>query len=182
MAVSRIVSWFRPALAALLAVVWMLQTFPIVAAEGAGHALPASLAGGQCHPDRLSGKSIGLIIGATVGAALGSKIAGKEDRMLGTALGAVIGALIGKKVGEALSADSKACIGETLEYASDDQTIAWRDPDAELDYALTPTSSFTDDAGKACRTYMIRASDGTTEKIADGRACRFGDNAWQIVN
>ena len=146
-----------------------------------GAPLPPGLEGGRCYPERLSGKTVGIIVGATLGAAIGGKVAGKEDRMLGTALGAVIGALIGKKVGEALSEDSRNCIGETLEYAADRQTITWHDPDAGLNYALTPTASNTDPEGKACRSYVIEASDGTTSKTADGRACRYTENSWQII-
>ena len=143
--------------------------------------LPPGLEGGRCHPDRLSGKTIGLIVGATVGGAIGGKIAGHEDRVLGTALGAVVGALIGSKVGSALSENSRACIGETLQYAAANQTITWRDPDAGLDYALTPSNSVRNAQGETCRIYTIKAAMGTTTKTADGRACRYGDNAWQIV-
>jgi surface antigen len=179
---TKVFSPYRPALAALLALIWAFQALPALAADGAAHRLPPGLEGGQCHPDRLSGRTVGLIIGATLGAAIGAGASSDEDRAFGTALGAVIGAVIGKKIGRALSPDSKACIGETLEYAADDQTITWHDPDAKLDYALTPTKSATDSAGKACRDYIIKASDETTSKTADGSACRYGDNAWQIVD
>ena len=143
--------------------------------------LPPGLEGGHCYPDRLSGKTVGIIVGATLGAAIGGKVAGKEDRMLGTAVGAVIGALIGKHVGEALSEDSRKCIGETLEYAGDHQTIAWHDPDMKLNYSLTPTARSVDADGKACRSYVIEASDGATSKTADGKACRYSESSWQIV-
>jgi surface antigen len=143
--------------------------------------LPPGLEGGRCYPDRLSGKTVGIIVGATLGAAIGGKVAGRDDRMLGTAVGAVIGALIGKQVGEALSEDSRKCIGETLEYAGNHQTIAWHDPDTKLNYSLTPTARSTNADGKACRSYVIEASDGATSKTADGQACRYSDNSWQII-
>jgi surface antigen len=144
-------------------------------------ALPPSLDGGRCHFDKLTGKKLGLIVGATIGAAIGAGAARDEDRAFATALGAVIGALVGKTIGEALSENSRRCITEALEHAPDRQTITWHDSDAKLDYALTPTRSFTGDAGKPCRDYVIDASDSATSKHADGSACRYGDNAWQIL-
>jgi surface antigen len=166
-----------------LALCGLLAFGPVAAAaetQPARHRLPPSLEGGLCHIDPAKASKWGLIIGAAIGGTIGAGASKDEDRAFGTALGAVIGAFVGKKIAEALSDTSRACISETLQYAADNQTIAWHDGAAMLDYRLTPIRSY-DDAGKSCRTYVIEASSGSTSRRADGRACRTADSVWQIL-
>jgi surface antigen len=58
--------------------------------------------------------------------------------------------------------------------------VFWRNPDSNLEYAITP-ASLTRRDGRECREYKTSVLGGSvSEKDSSGLACRNSNGAWEI--
>ena len=70
---------------------------------------------------------------------------------------------------------------QALEYNTQGQTVAWRNPDTGHQGSTTPVDTYRTAAGEDCRVYETDVTiDGRTER-ATGRACRQGDGTWRVI-
>jgi surface antigen len=74
------------------------------------------------------------------------------------------------------------CTGQTLEYAQDQQTIQWQNPDTHASYNVTPINTYQAGDGRYCREYVTQSRIGGRLQETYGTACRQPDGSWQIVN
>lgn len=116
---------------------------------------------------------------ATVGALGGAAGAqfGKGD---GRTAATIAGTLLGMYMGRALDEADRYCTGQALEQAPDSRAVAWRNPDMQPEYQVTPTRTF-EQQGRYCRKYTTQASVGGRTQSTYGTACRQPDGSWQIV-
>jgi surface antigen len=76
----------------------------------------------------------------------------------------------------------QACISRTLENTPTGQTVAWKNPDNDSSYWVTPTKTYNTEGGTPCREYVTDAViDGRREQIV-GSACRQPDGSWRVQN
>jgi surface antigen/Ni/Co efflux regulator RcnB len=129
---------------------------------------------GTCNRD-----VIGAILGGAAGAAAGSQFGKGDGKIFTTVGGAIIGALIGGNLGQAMDQTDQNCVGQILERAPNDSTVAWRDPDRQRQYQVTPTRTYQTPSGAYCREYQTQiVIDGRIED-AFGAACREPDGSWK---
>ena len=127
---------------------------------------------GTCHK-----AVVGGLVGAAAGGFLGSKVGKGDGQLAATAAGTVLGYLIGSSVGRTMDQVDQNCVGQALERAPDQRTVAWRDPDQGADYSVTPTRTFQE-AGRYCRDYVMNAVVGGEPTRVFGTACRNPDGTW----
>jgi surface antigen len=123
---------------------------------------------------------IGAAIGGGLGGLAGSRIGSGSGRTVAIVVGTVAGGLLGGSIGRAMDRADAACVARTLEYAPTGRTVAWRNPDADAAYAVTPVRTWQAEAGRYCREYTTTATVGGREERVYGTACRQPDGAWRI--
>ncbi len=74
------------------------------------------------------------------------------------------------------------CMRKALDAAPDRREVAWRNPDADAQYKVTPVRSYENRAGRYCREYITEAVIGGRTETVYGTACRQPDGAWQVVS
>ena len=137
---------------------------------------------GFCNRGLSSSQLVGGALGAIVGGLLGSKVGKGKGKLAATAAGTLLGALAGASIARSMDTADNECVRKALDAAPDQKQVAWRNPDANAQYKVTPVKSYNDRAGRYCREYITEAVvGGRTEKVY-GTACRQPDGAWQIVN
>lgn len=62
------------------------------------------------------------------------------------------------------------------------QTVAWRNPDSDTEYQLTPVRTYQANNGQYCREYQASAIIGGQPQETYGTACRSADGSWRIMN
>jgi surface antigen len=128
---------------------------------------------GACHREVVGG-----LVGGAVGGVLGSRIGKGDGQLAATAAGSVIGYIVGSAIGRSMDELDQACVGQALERAYDQRTVAWTDSDTR--YELTPTRTF-ERSGRYCRDYEVRALvEGRPQQVT-GTACRNPDGSWSRV-
>ena len=130
-------------------------------------------------PDSRCGFFTGLV-GAAAGGALGAQFGGGDGQLATTAAGTLLGYLVGSGIGRSMDYADRDCLGRTLERVPDAQTVAWRNPNADAFYRVTPYESYRSE-GRYCREYTVRAVVAGRQQQAFGIACRQPDGSWQIV-
>ena len=130
----------------------------------------------------MSSEILGGAVGGALGGFLGSKVGKGSGQLAATAAGVLLGALVGSSIGRSMGAADQHCVGKTLEAAPDNQTIAWRNPDANAAYTVTPVKTFQDRSGRYCREYTTEAVVGGRTEQVYGTACRQPDGSWQLVS
>ncbi len=131
--------------------------------------------GGRCNRDIIGG-----LIGGAAGAALGSRIGKGDGQMAAIIGGAVFGALVGGSIGRSMDRIDQNCIGQALEYAGDGRTVAWRNPDADASYRVTPREAYKNRVGQYCREYTTVSTIGGQSRTVQGTACRMVDGSWKL--
>jgi surface antigen len=139
-------------------------------------AAPYGIAQGACNRDLIGG-----LVGGVTGAILGAQVGKGKGKLAAVAGGALLGALIGGSIGRGMDQVDAGCVGQTLEHAPERQTVTWRNPDNDTDYAVTPVKTFQRDDGRYCREYTATATIGGKPQETYGTACRQPDGSWQIV-
>ena len=125
--------------------------------------------------------AVGAILGGVVGGVAGAQIGRGDGKTAAAIAGTLLGVLVGSHIGRSMDQADRYCTAQVLEQAADRQPIVWRNPEAEVDYRVTPLSSYTEQ-GHYCREYLTEAQVGGIPQQVYGRACRKPDGAWQIVN
>jgi len=128
---------------------------------------------GRCDRDTL-----GAVLGGVVGGVAGSQIGKGTGRTAATIAGTVIGILVGRSIGRSMNASDQQCTGQALEYAPDQASVYWRNPDNGTDYSVTPIDTWRNQDGRYCREYSTRAVIGGRSEQVYGRACRQADGSW----
>ncbi len=137
---------------------------------------------GSCHRDLVSKELVGTVLGGAVGAAGGSQIGKGNGQIASLIAGTIIGGLIGGSVGRSMDRVDMQCVGQALEYAQTGQPIAWRNPDRNVAYTVTPMRTYEVRDGRYCREYRESAVIGGRAQQVYGTACRQPDGSWQIQN
>ncbi|MCH8091895.1 MAG: glycine zipper 2TM domain-containing protein [Proteobacteria bacterium] len=136
---------------------------------------------GTCDRGLSDSELIGGVLGAVIGGLLGSKVGKGDGKLAATAAGTLLGALAGASIAQSMDTADNECLRKALDAAPDQKEIAWRNPDADAQYKVTPVRSYEDRAGRYCREYITEAVvGGRTEKVY-GTACRQPDGAWELM-
>ncbi len=133
--------------------------------------------GGRCNRD-----AIGALLGAATGGLLGSQLGDGTGQMAAVGAGVFLGAMLGGSIGRQMDQVDQSCVGQVLEYARDDQPVAWRNPNTDAHYTTTATNTYERSDGRYCREYQTTATVGGRVRDMYGTACRQPDGAWEIVN
>ncbi|MCH8138223.1 MAG: glycine zipper 2TM domain-containing protein [Proteobacteria bacterium] len=160
---------------------WLAE--PEIAAPEVGYrARYPDIDTGTCNRGLSNQQLFGGALGAIVGGLLGSKVGKGSGKLAATAAGTLLGALAGASIAQSMDTADNECISKALDAAPDHKEIAWRNPDADAQYKVTPVRSYENRAGRYCREYITEAViGGRTEKVY-GTACRQPDGAWQVVS
>jgi surface antigen len=124
---------------------------------------------------------LGSALGAAAGGLLGSQFGKGGGNTVMTITGVLAGALAGGYVGRQMDPVDQACIGRSLENTPTHQTVAWKNPDTNSSYWVTPTKTFQEPDGTPCREYVTAAVIGGQREQVTGTACRQPDGSWKIV-
>lgn len=127
--------------------------------------------GGRCNRQAVS-----AALGGTATMARTDHGQDREDRAVATVLGAIIGA----SAGPAMDEKDRACLGQTLELAGIERTVAWTNTGSGVVYRVIPLGGFSDN-GWPCREFVTRfTTHGRTETVRE-KACSAGDGVWHIA-
>lgn len=130
---------------------------------------------------RCNREVIGGLLGGAAGGVLGNQVGQGRGNTAATVGGAVIGLLLGGAIGRSMDEADQACVGQTLEYAPEDRTVIWEDPDGGRRYEVTPTRTYENARGVPCREYETVVTIGGRLERATGTACRQPDGTWERV-
>lgn len=136
---------------------------------------PIFVSEGHCNREE-----IGQALGAVLGGVVGARVTEGDNRPIGVIAGAIIGYIVGGSIGRSMDERDRACVGQALEYAEDDETISWRNPDQQTLYRVTPTRTYEAE-DNYCREYTREAVIGDRKQIVVGEACRQPDGQWKII-
>ncbi len=131
-----------------------------------------------CNPSK---QDIGTIVGAGSGAFIGSQIGGGTGQLAAVAIGALLGGYIGGSIGQDMDELDKYKTQQVLESSPTGSTVAWNNPDTDVDYSVTPTRTYESDSGP-CRDYTTEAVIEGRAEIVHGTACRSDDGSWHATN
>jgi len=137
-----------------------------------------------CDRSLLDGNKtlLGQVLGGVGGAVAGAQFGQGTGQLAATAGGALLGALIGGEVGSSLDAADAACAQQAIATTPTGRTVAWRNPDRDDRYQVTPTRSYRSTDGRYCREYTSSAVIGQQVREVTGTACRQPDGSWRIRN
>ncbi len=131
-----------------------------------------------CNPSK---QDIGTVVGAGSGAFIGSQIGGGTGQLAAVAIGALLGGYIGSSIGQDMDELDKYKTQQVLESSPTGSTVAWNNPDTDVDYSVTPTRTYESDSGP-CRDYTTEAVIEGRAEIVHGTACRSDDGSWHATN
>lgn len=125
---------------------------------------------------------LGNALGAAAGGLLGNQFGKGSGKTVMTITGVLAGALVGGYVGRQMDPVDQGCVSRTLENTPTNQTVAWRNPDTNSSYWVTPTKTFQEPDGLPCREYITHAVINGKRQQLTGTACRQQDGSWKIQN
>ena len=137
---------------------------------------------GTCNRGLSNSQLIGGALGAIVGGLLGSKVGKGKGKLAATAAGTLLGALAGASIARSMDTADNECVRKALDAAPDQKQVAWRNPDANAQYTVTPVKSYNDRAGRYCREYITEAVIGGRTETVYGTACRQPDGNWELMS
>ncbi len=126
-----------------------------------------------CNPTK---QDIGTLVGAGAGAFVGSQIGNGTGQLAAVAIGALLGGYIGGSIGQNMDELDRYRTNSTLENTPTGSTVAWNNPDSNIDYKVTPTKTYEDASGP-CRDYTTEAVIEGRAEIVHGTACRQADGS-----
>jgi surface antigen len=115
------------------------------------------------------------------GAASSSRQPQREGHAVATVVGRILGgpaeALLGRDLGD----KDRACLGQALELAGAEKSVAWSDHDRGIAYRMIPLGGFPD-GGKSCREFVTRIvnKEDRSETVRH-KACSSGNGVWQVI-
>ncbi|MCH7710800.1 MAG: hypothetical protein IH903_04110 [Proteobacteria bacterium] len=113
---------------------------------------------------------------------MGSKVGKGDGKLAATAAGTLLGALAGASIARSMDTADNECVRKALDAAPDRKEIAWRNPDADAEYRVTPVRSYQNRAGRYCREYITEAVIGGRTETVYGTACRQPDGNWELMS
>ncbi len=131
-----------------------------------------------CNPSK---QDIGTVIGAGSGAFIGSQIGGGTGQLAAVAIGTLLGGYLGSSIGQSMDELDQYKTQQVLESSPTGSTVAWNNPDSEIDYSVTPTRTYESASGP-CRDYTTEAVIDGRAEIVHGTACRGNDGSWHATN
>jgi surface antigen len=139
---------------------------------------------GTCNRSRLpyglNKQTVGGALGGVIGGLLGSRVGEGGGKAVATIAGVLAGMAAGSYLGKTMDAGDQYCAGQALEYAQDDRSVRWSNPDNNSSYVMTPVRTYEED-GRYCRRYTTRVTTEGATKTVTGTACRQPDGTWKIV-
>jgi surface antigen len=135
--------------------------------------VPVSYRGGHELWGNLIGGATGGILGAQIGAG-----SGRTAAIIG---GTVLGVLVGGNVGRSMDAVDHLYVQQTLESVPTRSASTWRNPDTQVEYQVTPTTTYASSDGRYCREYITTATVAGEKQQIYGTACRQPDGSWEVV-
>ncbi len=130
-----------------------------------------------CNPTK---QDIGTLVGAGSGAFIGSQIGGGTGQLAAVAIGALLGGYIGGSIGQDMDELDQYKTQRILETSPTGSTVAWNNPDTDIDYSVTPTRTYESATGP-CRDYTTEAVIEGRAEIVHGTACRGSDGSWHAA-
>ena len=131
-----------------------------------------------CNPTK---QDIGTLVGAGGGAFIGSQIGSGTGQLAAVAIGALLGGYIGGSIGQDMDELDQYKTQQVLETSPTGSTVAWNNPDTDVDYSVTPTRTYESALGP-CRDYTTEAVIDGRAEIVHGTACRGDDGTWHATN
>ncbi len=131
-----------------------------------------------CNPTK---QDIGTLVGAGTGAFIGSQIGSGTGQLAAVAIGALLGGYIGGSIGQDMDELDQYKTQQVLEISPTGSTVAWNNPDTNIDYSVTPTRTYESASGP-CRDYTTEAVIEGRAEIVHGTACRGSDGSWHATN
>ena len=131
-----------------------------------------------CNPSK---QDIGTVIGAGSGAFIGSQIGGGTGQLAAVAIGTLLGGYLGSSIGQSMDELDQYKTQQALESSPTGSTLAWNNPDSDIDYSVTPTHTYESASGP-CRDYTTEAVIDGRADIVHGTACRGNDGSWHATN
>jgi surface antigen len=125
-------------------------------------------------------KAIGAIMGGAIGGVIGAQVGDGVGRRIAILAGAAAGTLIGSHIGRQMDEADRACVGEALEKARDNSTVAWASSDGSTTYQVTPLAR-QPDTDHNCRLFELQANTVSGSSTSKANACRGEDGAWRLV-
>ncbi|MDD3763354.1 MAG: RT0821/Lpp0805 family surface protein [Nevskiales bacterium] len=122
----------------------------------------------------------GAVLGGAVGAAAGSAVGKGTGRTVAIILGALVGSQVGANIGRHMDEMDRIRTSQAMEYNRSGQSSAWRNPDTQVAYNVTPTKTYETAQGP-CREFTMDAEVGGEPNTVYGTACRQADGTWKIV-
>lgn len=123
----------------------------------------------------------GQVLGGVAGGVLGAQVGDGSGRRAATIAGTIVGVMIGGNIGRGMDRSDTACAYQAFEFAESDQTVAWHNPNSQLEYGITPGRLVRHADGRKCRAYRMAVS-GVERGSTEGRSCRRSDGSWEIVS
>ncbi len=130
------------------------------------------ITGGRCQRENI-GRAVGAVLGGVAGAKIG------DNEPVAIIAGAIFCFVLGGSIGRNMDERDRACVGQALEHAGDRETIKWHNPDSDIQYAVTPTKTFSANENY-CREYTRTATVAGKPQTVFGKACRQADGTWHI--
>ena len=131
-----------------------------------------------CNPTK---QNIGTFVGAGSGAYIGSQIGNGSGQLAAVAIGTLLGGYLGSSIGQSMDELDQYKTQEVLEASPTGSTVAWNNPDSDIDYRVTPTKTYESASGP-CRDYTTEAVIEGRAEIVHGTACRGDDGSWHATN
>ena len=95
-------------------------------------------------------------------------------------IGAAAGPLVAGDIQSGMTPVDNGCVALTLEYARNNQSVAWQNPGNGAQYQVMPIRSFQAPNGQSCREYTTSSAlNGRSQRIND-TACRLPSGLWQL--
>ena len=141
----------------------------------------ASGDGGFGIPDgTCNKKAIGAIMGGAIGGVIGAQVGEGAGRNIAILVGTAAGALLGSHIGGKMDEADRACVGEALEKAGDNRTVAWAGGDGSTTYRVTPLAR-RPGTDPACRMFELQAATSAGSSTSNAQACRDPDGSWRVI-
>jgi len=125
-------------------------------------------------------KAIGALMGGAIGGVIGAQVGDGASRNIAILVGAAAGTLIGSHIGRKMDEADRACVGEALEKAGDNRTVAWASTDGSTTYRVTPLAR-SPDTDPACRMFELQAATTAGSSTSKANACRDRDGTWRVI-
>jgi surface antigen len=126
-------------------------------------------------------RAIGAVLGGAIGGVIGAQVGDGASRNIAILVGAAAGTLIGQHIGRTMDEADRACIGEVLEKAGDNRTVAWSSDDGSTTYRVTPLAPSRANTDPACRMFKLESKTAAGSSTSNAQACRDSGGTWRVI-